>query len=172
MRAASVENSKHRFMRFQGAKVPKGEAWSVPLWLLLLGQWRQWGWFRASCPRISGWHIGDKLWPMLVHGSVLRYVHRNHKKAHSRLSHNSWTLKKKKNHCDRVYSHATSRRNCTLRDKMAATPQHDVSVCCMENKKKRKMNTGFYATNLSRFSDKINEFSWTGQTVVRTWRGT
>ena len=31
---------------------------------------------------MSGWHIMDKLWPMRVHGSMLLYVHRNHK-AHS-----------------------------------------------------------------------------------------
>ena len=26
-----------------------------------------------------GWHIRDKLWPVPKHGSMLLYVHRNHK---------------------------------------------------------------------------------------------
>ena len=28
---------------------------------------------------MSGWHIRDKLWPMCVHGTMLLYVHGNHK---------------------------------------------------------------------------------------------
>ena len=48
-----------------------------------------------------GWHIGDKLRPMLKLGSILLYVHGNHKARYDgkprtaappRLSHSSWTL--------------------------------------------------------------------------------
>ena len=62
---------------------------------------KRWWWCRAYCPRMSGWHIRDKLWPdqclsmfqcCFTSTETILLIGTGSPERPPRLSHSSWTL--------------------------------------------------------------------------------
>ena len=87
---------------------------------------RWWWWCRASCPRMLGWHIRDKLVPFCFTSTeTIRPIRMESPARPPRLSHSSWT--------DPLQSSQWDQICCQNKQKMVPPAQLQNSYCSTQH---------------------------------------